>query len=198
MNRDIVLKVGGSILYDHLLNLNFELFKRLKQWYEENKKEYDHIVFVVGGGGLSRNMEQKVSETINNVNSIHEISMSITQTNAVIFSSYLEDKDIFVPKTLGDAYEFLHKDGKGYMVSGGQKVGWSTDMDAAVFADALTLDRVFKVSNVDYIYDKDPKKFADAVKYDVVTYDECLSKNYRDNEFDELYEQGDSYWTEFN
>ena len=28
--------------------------------------------------------------------------------------------------------------------------------------------------------------------------DECLSKNYRDNEFDELYEQGDSYWTEFN
>ncbi len=49
MSRDIVLKVGGSILYDHLLNLNFELFKRLKQWYEENKKEYDHIVFVVGG-----------------------------------------------------------------------------------------------------------------------------------------------------
>ena len=28
--------------------------------------------------------------------------------------------------------------------------------------------------------------------------DECLSKNYKDNEFDELYEQGDSYWTEFN
>ncbi len=48
------------------------------------------------------------------------------------------------------------------MVSGGQKVGWSTDMDAAVFADALTLDRVFKVSNVDYIYDKDPKEFFDA------------------------------------
>ncbi|HPP19125.1 MAG TPA: hypothetical protein PLT51_04060, partial [Candidatus Dojkabacteria bacterium] len=152
MSRDIVLKVGGSILYDHLLNLNFELFKRLKEWYKENKKEYDHIVFVVGGGGLSRNMEQKVSETIHNVDSIHEISMSITQTNAVIFSSYLEDKDIFVPKTLGDAYEFLHKEGNGYMVSGGQKVGWSTDMDAAVFADALTLDRVFKVSNVDYIY----------------------------------------------
>ena len=78
MSRDIVLKVGGSILYDHLLNLNFELFKRLKEWYKENKKEYDHIVFVVGGGGLSRNMEQKVSETIHNVDSIHEISMSIT------------------------------------------------------------------------------------------------------------------------
>ncbi len=57
-------------------------------------------IFVVGGGGLSRNMEQKVLETIHNVDSIHEISMSITQTNAVIFSSYLEDKN---PKEFFDA-----------------------------------------------------------------------------------------------
>ena len=98
--------------------------------------------------------------------------MSITQTNSVIFASYLGDKEIFVPKTLGDAYEFIHSEKKGYMVSGGQKVGWSTDMDAAVFADALTLDRVYKISNVDYIYDKDPKEFFDAKPIKDMTWSE--------------------------
>lgn len=162
MKKDIVIKVGGSILYDHLLNINFDLFKKVKEWYELNKKEYDHIVLVVGGGGLSRNMETKVSESIKDPNGIHNIAMSVTQTNATILASYLEDKEIFVPQTLGDAYEFLHTEKKGYMVSGGLKVGWSTDMDAAVFADALLLDRVFKVSDIDYIYDKDPKEYFEA------------------------------------
>ena len=162
MKKDIVIKVGGSILYDHLLNINFDLFKRLRQWYIENKKDYDHIVFVTGGGRLSRDMESKVAESIKEVDGIHNIAMSVTQTNATILASYLQDRNIFVPKTLGNAYEFLHSDEKGYMVSGGLKVGWSTDMDAAVFADALALDRVHKISNIDYIYDKDPKEFFDA------------------------------------
>ena len=162
MKKDIVIKVGGSILYDHLLNINFDLFKKVKEWYEQNKKEYDHIVLVVGGGGLSRNMETKVSESIKDPNGIHNIAMSVTQTNAIILASYLEDKEIFVPQTLGDAYEFLHTEKKGYMVSGGLKVGWSTDMDAAVFADILHEKRIYKVSNIDYIYDKDIKIYPHA------------------------------------
>lgn len=162
MKKDIVLKVGGSILYDHLLNINFDLFKRIKSWYIANKEDYNHIILVVGGGGLSRNMEDKVSESIKDTDGIHSVAMSITQTNATILAAYIKDKDIFVPKTLGDAYEFLKANDKGYMISGGLKVGWSTDMDSAVFADTLCIDRVFKVSNVDYIYDKDPKEFFDA------------------------------------
>jgi len=172
MKKDIVLKVGGSILYDHLLNVNFDLFKRIKKWYWDNKDSYDHIVLVTGGGGLSRNLEGKVSENIKDRDGIHSIAMSITQTNATILSAYLEDKDIFVPKTLGDAYEYLNSVSKGNMISGGLKVGWSTDMDAAVFADALHTERVYKISNVDFIYDKDPKEFFDATPIRDMTWKE--------------------------
>ncbi len=162
MKKNIVLKVGGSILYDHLLNINFELFRRVKLWYWDAKNEYENIVLVTGGGGISRNMQEKVSENINEEEDIHNIAMSLTQTNATILASYLEDKEIFVPKKLGDAYEYLHMSTGKYMVSGGLKVGWSTDMDAAVFADILGADRVFKISNIDAIYDKDPKEFFEA------------------------------------
>jgi uridylate kinase len=163
MKKSIVLKVGGSIFYDPLLNINFELFRRIKKWYEEIKTEYDKVILVTGGGGLSRNMHEKIAGSIGGEDNIHDISMSITQTNASILAAYLDDKEIFVPKKLGDAYEFLLSDDGKYMVSGGLKIGWSTDMDAAVFADVLDTGRVYKISNIDFIYDKDPKEFFEAL-----------------------------------
>jgi uridylate kinase len=158
----LVLKVGGSIMYDQLLNINFDLFKRLKVWYYENKDKYSKMVFVTGGGGLSRSVEERISDNIGGEENLHSIAMSLTQTNANIFASFLENDEIFLPKTLGNAYEFLVSPKGHTMVSGGLKVGWSTDMDSAVFADILSADRVYKISNIEYVYDKDPKEFFEA------------------------------------
>ncbi|MDO9525205.1 MAG: UMP kinase, partial [Gemmobacter sp.] len=36
---------------------------------------------------------------------------------------------------------------------------------------------IFKGTKVDGVYDKDPKKHADAKRYDRVSYDECLAKH---------------------
>ena len=172
MSKDvIVLKVGGSIFYDQLLNVNFDFLRRLKIWYYENKKKYSRIVFVTGGGGLSRNIQKKVADNIGGDKYLHDIAMSLTQTNATIFASFLEDESIFSPKKLGDAYEFL-QNGEGNMVLGGLKVGWSTDMVAAVFADVLDCDRVHKISNIENIYSKDPKEHFDAKPFLDMTWDQ--------------------------
>ena len=40
-------------------------------------------------------------------------------------------------------------------------------------------DVVIKATNIDGIYDKDPKKHADARKYTTVSYEEVLVKNLR-------------------
>jgi uridylate kinase len=149
-------------MYDQLLNINFDLFKRLKVWYYENRNQYFKIVFVTGGGGLSRTMQERIADNIGGEDYLHSIAMSLTQTNATILASFIEDKDIFVPKTLGSAYEYLVGPEGKTMVSGGLKVGWSTDMDAAIFADILEAGRVHKISNVDYVYTKDPKEYFDA------------------------------------
>jgi uridylate kinase len=160
--KQLVLKVGGSIMYDQLLNINFDLFKRLKVWYYENRDDYSKIVFVTGGGGLSRSMQERIAGNIGGEEHLHSIAMSLTQTNATILASYLEDDEIYVPKTLGNAYEYLVGEEGRTLVSGGLKVGWSTDMDAAVFADILDAGRVHKISNIDYVHDKDPKEFFEA------------------------------------
>jgi len=54
---------------------------------------------------------------------------------------------------------------------------FSTDTGAALRAIETECDIFFKATNVDGVYDKDPNKFADAVKYDTLTYDEILEKH---------------------
>ena len=53
---------------------------------------------------------------------------------------------------------------------------FSTDTAAALRAAEINAEVVLKATNVDGVYDKDPNKFADAVKYDKLTHTEILSK----------------------
>lgn len=157
MNKDIVIRLGGSLLYNSDLELNIDMLSKLKSWYSRNKKKYNTIAIVVGGGKLSRHMNEKVGKHLKKDMYKHGVSMQITQTNSYIVKGFLDDDSIFVPETLGDAYEKLIEEGPKVVVSGGLKEGWSTDMDAAVFADILGLERVYKLTNVDHVYTADPK-----------------------------------------
>lgn len=162
MQKNIILKIGGSIFYDDSLNINKQALEKIKAWYLRNKEIYLKIVMVVGGGQLSRQLQKKVKKEIKEEKYLHGIGMSATHTSAALLKGYIEDSDIYIPKSLGDAYEYLVEEENKVLVSGGLKVGWSTDMDAAAFADMLDEDRVYKISDINYIYDKDPKKHAGA------------------------------------
>jgi predicted uridylate kinase len=172
VKSSIVLKIGGSVIYDNSLNVNQDLLDKLKDWYFRKKDDYQSIVIVVGGGSLSRDLQEKISRHIGGQEYLHSIGMSVTHTNANLLRAYLGDPDIVVPQRLGEAYELLIDSGKSIMVCGGLKVGWSTDMDAAVFADILNESRITKISNIDYIYDKDPSVVEDATPVKDMTWNE--------------------------
>jgi uridylate kinase len=53
---------------------------------------------------------------------------------------------------------------------------FTTDSAAALRALELNCDVVLKATNVDGIYDKDPKKFKNAKKYDELTFQEALEQ----------------------
>ena len=54
---------------------------------------------------------------------------------------------------------------------------FSTDTAAALRAAEINADVLLKATNVDYIYDKDPKKYNDAVKIPNISYIDVLNKN---------------------
>ena len=54
---------------------------------------------------------------------------------------------------------------------------FSTDTGAALRATEIEADIFCKATMVDGVYDKDPHKYADAVKYKTISHDEVLAKN---------------------
>lgn len=69
---------------------------------------------------------------------------------------------------------------KGRVVIFGAGTGnpyFTTDTAAALRAIEMNVDVVIKATKVDGIYDKDPVKYSDAVKYDKVSYTEVLTKD---------------------
>jgi uridylate kinase len=54
---------------------------------------------------------------------------------------------------------------------------FTTDTAATLRANEMACEAIFKGTKVDGVYDKDPAKHADAVRYDQVSYDEVLQKH---------------------
>ena len=58
------------------------------------------------------------------------------------------------------------------MIGAGWKPGHSTDFDAILMAESSGAKRIINLSNIDYVYDKDPRRFPDARKIERVTWKE--------------------------
>jgi len=68
-------------------------------------------------------------------------------------------------------------DGKVVILSGGTgNPFFTTDTAACLRGIELGVDAVLKATNVDGVYDADPKTNADAKKFDTITYDEVLAR----------------------
>jgi uridylate kinase len=54
---------------------------------------------------------------------------------------------------------------------------FTTDTAATLRANEMKCEAIFKGTKVDGVYDKDPKKHADAKRFDTISYDEVLAQH---------------------
>lgn len=140
---------------------------------------------VVGGGNFWRG---RSSGAMDRTRADH-IGMLATAMNALAVADVLEDcgcevrvqtaismREVAEPYIRNRAIRHLEK---GRVVIFGCGTGnpfFSTDTAAALRAAEIEADAMLKGTMVDGVYDKDPHKFDDAVKYDKLTYNEILSQ----------------------
>ncbi|MDD5023307.1 MAG: UMP kinase, partial [Candidatus ainarchaeum sp.] len=77
-----------------------------------------------------------------------------------------------VPKDFNEAKKALEK--YKFVVMGGMLPGITTDSDAVLLAECVESEKVINISNIDGVYDKNPKEYNDAKKYHFLTHDELL------------------------
>lgn len=144
------------------------------------------VAIVVGGGNFWRG---RTSEGMDRARADH-IGMLATTMNALALSDALEQlgadvrvqtaiemRQIAEPYIRNKAIRHLEK---GRIVIFGCGTGspfFSTDTAAALRSVEINADVLLKATNVDGVYDKDPNKFEDAVKYDDVSFKEVISKD---------------------
>lgn len=91
--------------------------------------------------------------------------------------SALEIKEVAEPFILGKAIRHFKK-GRVVIFAGGTgNPFFTTDTTASLRAAEINADVIFKATKVDGVYDSDPLKNSDAVKFDSLHYIDVLNKN---------------------
>ena len=164
----VVVRIGGSVVASPV---NTELMSKYADLLRALKKEGHEVALVVGGGSLAREFIEIAKNLGLDEQAQDEIAISVSRLFAQLFLKKLGDvSGRKVALTLDDAAECL-SEGK-IVVMGGLKPGITTDAVAALVAERVKADLLVKGTDQDGVYDKDPRKHADAVKLDRLSFDD--------------------------
>ena len=177
----LLLKLSGELLGQG--EVSFENALKLAYILKECKNNGHEIVVVIGGGNLWRGR----SHDEMNITDSDSIGMLATCMNAICLKSAL--KKIGVKSTVMSSINLkftsdyntdkaleLIKD-EVIILAGGLGIPClSTDTTAAVRGSELAVDYILKGTNVDGVYDSDPRVYENAIKYDRLSFRDAIDK----------------------
>ncbi|MBT7998960.1 MULTISPECIES: UMP kinase [Planktomarina] len=186
--KRVLLKISGEALMgDQGYGLHPPTVERIAA---EVKTVHDlgaEICMVIGGGNIFRGLQgsaQGMERT-----TADYMGMLATVMNALAMQSSLEEQGVHTrvvsaipmdqvcePYIRRRAVRHLEKKRVVIFAAGTGNPYFTTDTAATLRASEMACEAIFKGTQVDGIYDKDPKQYSDAVRYDAVTYDEVLQK----------------------
>ncbi|MCD6559229.1 MAG: UMP kinase [Palaeococcus sp.] len=161
----VVFDIGGSVLVPDEPDIDF--IKKIA--YQLTKISEDHEVAVVVGGGKVAREYIKAAKTFTPNETFKDyIGIHITRANAMLLIAALGEKAYpFVVQDFRKAWEVMQV--KKIPIMGGTHPGHTTDAVAALLAEYLQADLLVVVTNVDGVYDSDPRKNPNARKLAKIT-----------------------------
>ncbi|MBR5425900.1 MAG: UMP kinase [Clostridiales bacterium] len=185
--KRILLKISGEALAgDKKVGIDDDTVKSICAEIKNVADLGVEVAVVVGGGNFWRG---RSSENMDRVTADH-MGMLATLMNALAISDALEQagavtrvmsavdvRQMAEPYIRKRAVRHLEKKRIVIFACGTGNPFFSTDTGAALRATEIEADIFCKATMVDGVYDKDPHKYADAVKYKTISHDEVLAKN---------------------
>jgi len=165
-----ILSLGGSLVYPEKIDTfflkNFRGF--ILKWLKRGKR----FVIFVGGGKLARKFQQAARElNIKNQDSLDWLGIYATYLNARLIQSLF--RELTLKEIVKNPNQKV-KTNKQIIVCAGWKPGRSTDYDAVLFAKNFGVKRIINLTDVDYVYNKDPDKFKTAKPISKISFSEFL------------------------
>ena len=184
--KRVMLKISGEALSGaNGFGFDFEVVGRIAREVKTLVDMGVEVGLVVGGGNIWRG---RTGEGMDRTTADH-MGMLATCINALALQDALEGigvmtrvqtaiemKEIAEPFIRRRAVRHLEKGRVVIFGAGSGNPYFSTDTAAALRAAEIEADVILLAKNVDGVYDKDPNKFADAKKYDKLTYMEVIEQ----------------------
>ena len=184
--KRVMLKISGEALSGpNGFGFDFEIIGRIAREVKSLVDMDIEVGLVVGGGNIWRG---RSGEGMDRTTADH-MGMLATCINALALQDGLEGigvktrvqtaiemKEIAEPFIRRRAVRHLEKGRVVIFGAGSGNPYFSTDTAAALRAAEIEADVILLAKNVDGVYDKDPNKFADAKKYDKLSYMEVIEQ----------------------
>lgn len=164
----IVIRLGGSVV---AAPVNTNLIGKYGEILKELKEKGHEVVVVVGGGALARDFIKIAKELGLEERDQDDLAISVSRLFAQLFAKMLGESTCErVPLSVEEAVECL--EGGKIAVLGGLKPGMTTDTVAALIAERINADMLIKATDQEGVYNKDPRKYPDAVKLDKLRFED--------------------------
>jgi uridylate kinase len=187
--KRILLKLSGEALMgSKTSNIDPEVLEQYCEEIKLVKEEGVELAIVIGGGNIFRG-GQAEALGIDRVQGDY-MGMLATMINAMALQSALERHGVYTRLMAGIKMEqvcepFIRRRAirhleKGRIVIFGAGIGnpyFTTDSTASLRAIEVQAQVVLKGTRVDGVYDKDPLKFKDAVRYTTLSFQEAYEKS---------------------
>jgi len=168
MNKSnkIVISLGGSLIVPDGIDVSFvKSFVALIKDYVA--QEFSFLI-ITGGGKICRDYDESLRQITDPSNEdLDWLGISVTRANAefirICFGELAFKKIVLDP-------DFIPETNRPIIVGGGWKPGNSSDLAAVRCAKSVGAIKIINLSNIDYVYDKDPKTNPDAKPIDKISW----------------------------
>lgn len=185
----ILLKLSGESLGSG--GVDYKKLQRVAQQIAAVNRKGIAIAIVIGGGNVWRFRDNQKLTSLPRVNSdylgmLATVFNGVTLTaalrdlkiNAEVFSAVKAPSEIVKPYSIVNARKVLAQGGVVVLSGGTGKPFVTTDTAAAMRAVEMRCSRILKATNVDGVYDADPRKNKKAKLLKELTYKETIAKQY--------------------
>jgi uridylate kinase len=187
--RRVLLKVSGEVLMgEGAFGIDLHTVEAVAREVAEIVRQGVELCLVIGGGNIFRGMAGAAKGMERS--SADYMGMLATVMNALAMQDALEKigvhtrvqsaipmQSVCEPYIRRRAQRHLEKGRVVIFAAGIGSPFFTTDTAAALRAAEMGCDALLKGTSVDGVYTADPKKVADARRYDQLTYHDVLSQN---------------------
>jgi uridylate kinase len=170
MNKPIIISLGGSLIVPEEIDVKF--LSNFKKLVLDRVKKGQRFILVTGGGKVARKYISALEKLAKPTPTEKDwLGIYNTHTNAN-FVRLMFGK-LAHPQIVSDPTKHVNFKEK-ILLAGGWVPGCSTDRDAVLLAKTYGAETVINLSNIDFVYNKDPRKYKDAKKITNASWDELL------------------------